>query len=145
MQKRRLIPAALCALTVVVCLHSVRAEEPQYKLAHRYVFTTVAKKADGSPVCEEHWTFESDGRATVRSGEEIVHSRYRLEDNWLIEDKRETNGKPDCTGHAAGEGEESDDRLYIVPVRSGGFLVCARKPDRVISAANCAARADPEP
>ena len=127
-------------------LAQTTTQTPAWTLAHDYAFRTLATRPDGKPLCEEHWTFEPDGTATASSGEEVVRFHYVLEGNWLSENMRETNGAPDCMGTSRPKGPEPDlGRLYLVPVKSGGFLVCRADPGRRISSANCPARADPAP
>jgi hypothetical protein len=106
------------------------ADEHTDSLAGSYIFSTMAKAPNGQPVCEEHWTFAPDGVATIRSGEEVVHERYRVEvvdgDHWLIESKIDTNGAPDCLG-ATAPPTQPELRLYFYFNAGGGFVLC-RKP-----------------
>lgn len=79
-------------------------------------------------ICRETWTFGADGRAEIRSGEEIVTYRYDLRPEGrsfyrLSFSDRQSNGAPDCQGQRS-TGVGPGPQPLILFTNSDGFYVC---------------------
>ncbi len=95
---------ALALAAVIGLLANGAAMAGTQDISGVYDLTTVAKGADGKPVCVESWTLKSDGGFLIESGQEQVRGHWRLtgdaKDGWMIaRTDQTTNGLPDCIGH----------------------------------------------
>lgn len=86
--------------------------------------------------CEDRYRFFEDGTMETRSGEEVLKSTWRLDEEddghlTLVEEIISTNGKPDCQGEVKSQPGDVSVR-YIVFANGGGWMVCSG-PDRGLS------------
>lgn len=87
------------------------------------------------PGCEEQWTFTGHDSLIVRSGEAVIHLRWRFEhgkrDRWLFVEGLESNGQTDCSGESTADAPRHQGRASIQFLHAGDVMLC--EPNRSIT------------
>ncbi len=78
--------------------------------------------------CPETHTYNADGTASVRSGDEVLEKTYTVSSAtggmYLVKTVViATNGGRDCLGRTSAVGATSS--VYIRPINGGGYYTCA--------------------
>lgn len=115
----------IARLVVLAALAPALAHAEPPWLLGEHTFATMDRR-DGRPVCTETWTF-AEGALTVRSGEEVVHSRTRVTEDhgffFIAEDQRQSNGLADCMGNRSSAATPNA-RVMVWRTNGGSIFVC---------------------